>query len=267
MSDSWRLRPCLAALLFVFSAAPARAHEYWLAPSSYAAAPGREIRVAALAGTGFRGERKPWAPNRCVRFVARAARMLDLAPGASFANETWARFAPSDKGGALLAYQSDFTRIELPADAFDAYLAAEGLDGPRRCAKTWLAGAEQRRATQPLGLPLELVPLAVPGRDASLPLRVLWNGKPLKGALVKAWRAPLAADGLPIDPATRDSIPVAWQTRSDAHGGVRVAVADAGEWMVSVVHMVPCADRAQADWESTWASLTFERPATLEAAP
>jgi hypothetical protein len=30
-----------------------------------------------------------------------------------------------------------------------------------------------------------------------------------------------------------------------------------GEWLIGVVHMVPCREREAADWESYWASLTF----------
>ena len=36
-------------------------------------------------------------------------------------------------------------------------------------------------------------------------------------------------------------------------------VPHAGEWLVSVVRMEPCKDSDEADWQSTWASLTFER--------
>jgi uncharacterized GH25 family protein len=90
---------------------------------------------------------------------------------------------------------------------------------------------------------------------------VLDQGHPLAGALVRAWRAPLDASGLPRDPAVRDSVGPAWQGRTDARGETNVPVADAGEWLVSCVHMVPCRDATQADWESSWASLTFVRPA------
>ena len=51
----------------------------------------------------------------------------------------------------------------------------------------------------------------------------------------------------------------------------------AGEWLVSTVHMLPVAAGTKtapgtpaADWESTWASLTFARAAsdtTRRAAP
>ncbi len=269
-----RLIPLWTALILL--GAPAGAHQFWLAPSQYVAGPGKAVMVRAFAGTGFRGEAKPWSPAHCVRFVAKAARTLDLTPATSPGSLAWARFAPSDEGGAMLAFESGFAPIELPAAKFTAYLEDEGLDGPlasrrragsatsgreryRRASKSWLAGQSPERATTPIGLPLEIVPLSIPGSQGNLRARVLWNGRPLPGALVKAWRAPLGDAGAITDAATRDSIGTAWRARTDTRGEVSVPVALPGEWLVSVIHMEPSSDRSEADWESTWASLTFER--------
>ncbi len=131
-----------------------------------------------------------------------------------------------------------------------------GRERYRRCAKTWLAGKASERATTPLGLPLEIVPLSAPGADPTVRARVLWNGKPLAGALVKAWRATLGTDA-----ASRDSIGVAWSGRTDTRGEITLSMTQPGDWLLSTVHMVPCPDHSEADWESTWASLTFERAA------
>ena len=274
-------RPVVSLVLAIACAAaaatPALAHQFWLSPSRYDPSRGQVVEVGAVAGTGFRGERKPWSPPNARRLVARAAKTIDVAGAATIGQDAWIRFAPSDAGGALLAYESAFTPIALPAAAFDAYLADEGLDAPlaarrhappgvpgreryRRCAKLWLAGGDAARATAPLGLPLEIVPLALPGAAASLRVRVLWNGRPLPGALLKTWRAELAPGGAPAEVATRDSIAVAWQGRTGADGEVTLPCARPGEWLASVTTMVPSADRAEADWESTWASLTFLRP-------
>lgn len=259
-------------------ALPATAHEYWLAPSRYLPAPNRPIELSALAGTGFRGERKPFAPAHCARLSVHAIRTLDLTPVAREGSYTWARFAPSDSGGAMFAFESDFTSITLPAATFDTYLATEGLRGPlaarakdprlaaspgrerfRRCAKAWVGGSNVTRATTPIGLPLEIVPGATPGQDAQLKLRVLWQGQPLAGAMVRVWHTPAARDESPTDPEGRDSSAVAWQQRTDAQGTVTLPTQQAGEWLVSTVHMVPGSNTAIADWESTWASLTFQR--------
>ncbi len=266
----------IALLLPALPARPAFAHEYWLAPARYDVRPQPPVELGAIAGTGFRGERKPWSPARCVRFVARAERTLDLARGATSGEDVWARFAPADDGGAMLAFESGYIPIELPGPQFDAYLAEEGLRAPlaarrragthgagreryRRCAKAWLSGRDADRATEPVGLPLEIVPHALPGSGPALRVRVLLNGQPLPGARVKSWRSPLGPAGDPLDPSARDSVAIAYEVATDARGEVTVPCAAQGEWLVSVVDMQPCRDRAVADWESTWSSLTFAR--------
>jgi len=277
---AWASAVTFGALLTLGLCAPGQAiaHQYWLAPSTYAVAAGRPVDLGAIAGTGFRGERKPWSPPLAVRFVARTAREVDLTRAASPGNLVWARFAPSDAGGAMIAFQSTFTPIELPGAKFNDYLEEEGLTDAlaarraaasetpgreryRRCAKTWLTGTDAARATQPIGLPLEIVPLGIPGSDAQLRARVLWDGKPIAGVLVKAWRAPLTSLGAPQDGEARDSVAVAWRGVTDAQGAISIPASEAGEWLVSSVHMEPSADAHEADWESTWASLTFERVA------
>src|SRR5947207_7118158 len=108
-------RAYILALLLLSTGPSASAHEFWLAPSRYIAAPGAPITVRAFAGTGFRGESKPWDPTHSVRFIARTAHSIDMTRAASPGDLTWIRFAPSDAGGAMLAFESGFTPIELPA--------------------------------------------------------------------------------------------------------------------------------------------------------
>jgi len=268
--------PVLLCAPLVHAAGPVMAHEYWLAPSTFQAGAGDTVLVGALAGEGFVGERKFFSPGRAVRWLVRAHRELDLKPVAHGGDTTWARFAPVDRGGLLFGYQSDFATITLDAATFEGYLSAEGLDGPlaarrdrgdtgpgreryRRCAKSWLAGTDARRATRPLGLPCEILPLSVPGAAPRLRVSVLFEGAPLAGALLNAWRQPFAVDGRPLDPVRRDTVQVAWSGRTDERGEAVVPVEAAGEWLLGVVHMIPSRDPVVADWESSWASLTFAR--------
>ena len=263
-------------LFLTATAPPAAAHEYWLSLDRWIAPAGQGVALSAFSGMGFQGERKPYAPDRVVRFLARTGILLDLRGTAARGETTWTRFAPSDDGGTMFAYQSDFVPITLPAAEFDAYLAVDGLDAPlasrragnvridgreryRRCAKAWLAGNEPGRATRPIGMPLEIVPLTVPGADAQLEVVVLSEGRPLVNALVNAWRAPPGFSSGASDSGARDLSAVVAQVRTDRRGRATFRVAAAGEWLLSTVHMVPCRATAEADWESTWASLTFGR--------
>src|ERR1041385_7066070 len=138
----------LVVLAALAAPAAASAHQYWLAPSHYDGTPHVAVEVGAFAGTGSRAEPKPWSPARCKRFVARTAKVIDLSPAASPGAETWAKFAPADDGGTMLAFESDFAQIELPAEQFEAYLADEGLTGPlaaRRQAHATNSGRERYR--------------------------------------------------------------------------------------------------------------------------
>ena len=255
----------------------AEAHQSWLAPSTYRAQAGDTVIITCFVGTGFRGELKPYATTRTLKLSLQGKKLIDLRPGAMNGDLTMSRFVTADDGGGLVSYQSTFVPIELEAAEFDRYLALEGLDVPlraradmganagpgreryARCSKTWIGGRDLGRLTKPVGLPLELVPLGDPEASSSLRVRLLYQGKPLPGALVKAWNRPLAHGTSPEDAATRDSIGVAGQARTDSEGIAVLPVDHPGEWMVNAVHMIPCRDRTVADWESLWASLTFAR--------
>jgi uncharacterized GH25 family protein len=77
-------------------------------------------------------------------------------------------------------------------------------------------------------------------------VRLLYLGEPLAGAQVEAIPA-AAPRGKQV-------------ARSDALGRVRFRLAGRGAWLVKAVHMRRAEDPAEADWESFWASLTFELP-------
>jgi uncharacterized GH25 family protein len=275
------LRSCTACLcLLAIASQPVTAHEYWLTPSKWHAGPGDTVEVRAFVGTGFRGENKPYAVTRVQRFEMRAARRLDLRRVAVNGDPVLMRTVLPDAGGMLVALESNFAFIELDAARFDAYLGLEGLDAPlaarqrareaagpnaaapagreryARCCKTWVAGEDRRRVVEPVGTTYEIVPLADPLAGNELPVRVLYHGKPLAGALVRAWNYTNAG----TNPATRDSVGATFETRTDADGRATLRIGSSGEWLISSVHMVPCTD-PEADWESWWASLTFAGPA------
>ena len=285
--------PTLGLLLLAACAGAATAHPFWLNVSDHLPKQGETVTVGACSGTGFRGEAKPRASDRCVDFSRYTYRRFALTPIGQEGETVWAQQAYMDTAGGWVQYRSTFASIELPADEFDQYLTDEGLDAPlavrsrieprppgreryRRCCKAWLEGLDERRATRPLGHTLELVPRSRPGASPELRVRVLWRGRPLAGVLVKTWCQPLTPDGRTRPVVERDSVAVTQQTRSDATGEVRLDVRSAGEWLVSAVHMEPApqvkamSGVPEADWESTWASLTFARleaDTTHRAAP
>jgi uncharacterized GH25 family protein len=46
--------------------------------------------------------------------------------------------------------------------------------------------------------------------------------------------------------------------RTDSNGRARFVLPHADVWLLSAVHMIPAPTGTPADWESFWASLTFD---------
>jgi uncharacterized GH25 family protein len=248
-------------------AAAARAHDFWIEPSTFHPAPGGDVTVSLRVGQGFRGDPVPRNPALIQRFAQigeRGETPIDGLPGADPAGE----FRVSGPGLVWIAYRSGRSPVSLEADKFEKYLVEEGLESVSalrrqrgesgkpgrevfsRSVKSLLvaepAGAGAKGFDRALGLPLELVfrkdPFrAVPGK---LPLSLLADGKPLSGALVVAMEQSA--------PESRVS------GRTDAKGGVALDLSRKGIWLIKAVRMTPAPAGVDADWESVWTSLTFE---------
>lgn len=258
----------LALLLAAFLAPAARGHDFWIEPSAFTPAPGERVAVRLRVGEHFRGDPVPRNPERIERFAAVGP--SGETPVAGTPGGEPAGFVALGKPGLhLLVYDSDHASVELEGEKFEQYLREEGLetvsalhakrgrkDAPvkevySRCAKSLVAvgsgaGPGYDRS---LGLPLELVPEANPyalKKGTELPVRLYYGGKPLAGALVVALQK-----GRP-EPRL--------SARSDSQGRVRLRLDRPGVWLVKAVHMVPAPKETGADWESFWASLTFEVP-------
>jgi uncharacterized GH25 family protein len=248
------------------AAAAVDAHDLWIEPSTFHPSEGETVSVGLRVGQNFVGDPVPRFSRAIKQFAIRQAG----AEQPIYGNENidpagWLRADGS--ATAMIVYRSEPSYIELPADKFEDYLRLEGLDriiaarserGERakpgreyfsRYAKALLAGERTSAdVTQPLGLDYEIVPDADPTAGAAaLRGRVLYGGKPLENALVVAiWRD---------DPSTR------LVARSDARGAFAFTLPRAGVWLVKSVHMVRASFFSRADWESLWASLTFDAPA------
>jgi hypothetical protein len=184
-------------------------------------------------------------------------------------------------GSYLLAFDSQPNQISLASGAFHAYLHDEGLDfiktqreaagtaekpgreRYRRHVKTLIrtensvnsgaANASTAAATTDktyvtrTGQQLEIVPsndplLMKPGE--TLGVQVLFDDKPLTGALLKAWNK-------------QQGQTLIIRARTSADGRASFNLPYAGGWMISVVHMVPSKGVKDIDWDSHWGNLSF----------
>ena len=260
-----RVAPALFGL-----AAAALAHDFWIEPSSFRPAVGSELHVSLRVGQDFRGDPVPRNSALVQRFAL-----------VSGSGETPIGGLPgTDPAGSIrvpgpgifwIAYRSGRSPMTLEAKKFEKYLAEEGLerivrarsgrgesDRPgyevfSRSVKSMLvagdAPAAGRDFDRVLGLTLEIVPRKDPRRifpGGRLPVRLLYEGRPLSGALVVAMNQ--AASGEKI------------RVRTDARGEATLDLSRQGFWLVKAVHMTPAPPGLDADWESVWTSLTLQIP-------
>jgi uncharacterized GH25 family protein len=161
--------------------------------------------------------------------------------------------------------------FQLPAKDFNAYLKEEGLDqviawreqhkatqtpGRERYSKYAKAllttGGKNEFHTRPAGLTIEIVPEISPydlRPGADLPIQILLRGNPAPNLQVETSVATASAP-----------TKIAIAGRTDPQGRLIIPRLTSGKWRIHTVSMERCKDPSVADWESSWASLTFELP-------
>lgn len=258
----------IAALI----AAPALAHDFWIQPLQFRFASPQPVAMAIFVGHGSARGRWGGTAANVVQFrsfgpagvIDHTARLRLGAPGLD-------ALVPVTRAGAyVFAMQTISIYSQLPFLRFNEYVTAEGITP---IARTRAAQRRERaegrelysrrakaivqvgpidavaaaRVTRPVGLSLEIVPARHPmmlGADRILVTQVLFDGRPLPGALVK------------ITDLARDAEPAATgRTRYD--GKVAFRLKRASEWQMNVVWAVPLTGNPRADFSTTFSSLSF----------
>lgn len=175
-------------------------------------------------------------------------------------------------GLALVTMEHAIIYTEFSNDEFLHYLQHEGLDskkfrehmGSRPAqsegyVRTLKSLVQVGKATgtelhqHVLGQKIEILLLQNPYRldpGDKLDVKVLFDGKPLRGQLVKAFNS----DG---------KGPVAkHRARTNAKGVAQFTLGRSGLWLIRLIHLLPCSGRSNvdcedADWESYWTSYSF----------
>ncbi|MCE9637286.1 MAG: DUF4198 domain-containing protein [Planctomycetes bacterium] len=277
---------CIAALAL---ASTAWAHDFWIAPAKFRVARGEKVALPLRNGEAYVGAPVARDDLRIERFVVLGPGVTEDVPGAD-KQDPAGSFTPSADGIWVAAYRSKPRSIELEAAKFEAYVREEGNEHVAktraerketdkvgreiysRCAKAlFLVGdpatSEPTKPTDPavtkaqpkpaaapsdgydrvVGMRLEIVPETNPfavASGAELAFRVVYETKALEGGLVVA--------------RSRAEPKHFVAARTAADGRVRLKLDRAGEWLVTCVHMIPAPEASGMDWESLWASLTFD---------
>lgn len=102
---------------------------------------------------------------------------------------------------------------------------------------------------QLLGSKLEIRPLQNPfllAKGENLDVRILFKGEPLADKLVWAHNI---AGAQPVSTL---------KVSTNANGVARFVLGREGPWQIRLVHLAPCLQWENVDWESYWTSYTFE---------
>ncbi len=258
------------ALFILLIAFRASAHDFWIEPSTFRPAVGERVTAALRVGQKLKGDPLPRIPQLIDRFFIKGESGLEGPvvgrPGADPAGIALV----TDAGLRWIGYQSNPYPVALEAPKFEDYLRDEGLEriveerkrngqsaAPGRerfyrCAKALLdtpggTSAASHVFDAPLGFTLELVPRKNPYTiqpGGELPLTVLFRGKPIANILVVAM--------------SKDDPDKGVRGRTDAKGRVTLKFAHAGFWLIKAVNMEAAPADAGVDWESWWASITFD---------
>lgn len=260
-----RVVPVLALILLLRPPA-ASAHEFWIEPGQFRPAAGAKVPLRLYVGQYFKGSSLPFLTDSFERFFYADARGTENIRGV-LGDDPAATLTIRAPGRIWIVFRS--TPYELTYDKpgeFDAFLLKEGLDHLvppaqrgklpvketySRCAKSLLVAGSAVAGSAPdraFGLPLELVAESdlFAGQFAEFKVRLLHRGAALPGALVTAFHKAVPDGRL--------------EARTDASGRARLALDRPGVWLLNAVHLIPASKKSGAQWETLWASLTFELP-------
>ncbi len=261
----------LSAAALIAIASPALAHDMWVASPTFRVAEGQPAPVLLRVGHADETDawNAPWERVHSFRSYGPAGvedqqAALVIVPREGEPNAT---VRLKGAGTHIVALESYHSTSTLAADKFNEYLETEGLDTAKaaraQTGKTGAPGVElySRRAKmlmqvgdtpsdnvlRPIGQTLEIVPLTNPyarGTATALPVRVLFQGRPIGGVQVRI--LPLGVKNGAVQ-----------KIRSDADGRVSFDVPNRGKWLIMAVHARPMEGHPTAAFDTIFASLTF----------
>ncbi len=267
-------RLSVIALALATAVVPLRAHDLFLTLRSFFVPANAQVEIHALNGT--------FSTSSGVVSRERMRDVTVLSPAGTAHPDTSAWRDAKDTtiltlhtgtAGTYVVGVSTLPKIlRLEAKQFNEYLASEGvpavlaarrhdgeLDRPAReryhkHVKALLQVGDTRtnEATRALGYPAELVPLVNPyalraGAKTRLAVRALVGGAPVPNLVLQYGGRDAHGKRLPSG-----------EVRTNADGVAELMLPRAGRWYVKFISMVKLTADPDADFESRWATLTFE---------
>jgi uncharacterized GH25 family protein len=254
--------------LLAFSAYPLAAQEFWMMPDKFSYVQHDSIRIKFSVGENFVGDTWNLRAERIKSVsVYHNGKVTNLTSKLKEGRGEHVMIPDVTEGTYVVSMESNNVFVELAADQFNAYLKEYALDdASARRKKNNTSGTPGREVYSRnakvivqvgpkedngyktiTGLPLEIVPEKNPGqikKGEMVKFRILYNGKPEFGARAFVWN-------------NKDNRTYVQPIYSQQDGAIDVRIFNDGQWMVSVVKMIPSNDK-KADWQSYWGSLVFD---------
>lgn len=250
----------------------AMAHDFFLVATPSQMKKGDSVTIAIHVDDVFPGKHTKWNTQRILRFEHWLDNnKTDFKTLVPKKDSSGVNLPLNTIGTHLFALDWSARLIELKPEDFTEYLTAEGLDHILKLRK------ERGEETKPgrerysrfvktlvqvgnetsdsyksiVGQTIELVPLDNPYDkkvNDSIRVQLFFRNTPLANALVSA-----TYEGFTTKPDTYQQ-----SLRTDSNGIAVFRLTHSGRWLIRTVHMLPLQDSKEADWESWWASVTFE---------
>jgi uncharacterized GH25 family protein len=266
----------LCTVMFQAVGSTAAAHDFWVQPTDFWIESHAVMPLTLQVGHGPLRQRSPIRLGRITSAYAVAGdgMKIDLRSKLHPGGEQDDGVIHFDTPGVyMLVLQTDNkAQSHLPAIRFNDYLDVEGLtpalEFRKSTRRTAVDGSEsysrhaksivqvgriegsQAQITAPVGLPLEIIPEVSPyaaPRPTQLPVRIVYEGRPLSGALVK------------FTNLEHDEAPVATHV-TDRDGRARFDMPTRGSWLLNVIWTKCLPASSETDFETYFSSLSFGFP-------
>ena len=248
-----------------------QAHEFWLAPYKFNLAAEEPLQADLKVGQNFEGEALPFITNSFA--ISNQTETVSVTPRfASF--PALNQPAPFD-GLNIISYQSKYSTVTYKSqEQFHSFLHEDGLDwvidahlsrqlpasgfteAYRRFVKSlvYIGNNDSGERDRRVGLLFEIVLQDHPFTPSDEKIaQLFWGEKPATGMQMAVFKK------------TKQGVSKHLLI-TDKQGRVKIDTRGGGVYLLNSVHMIePDATTAEmtgAVWESLWASLTFEVPAS-----
>lgn len=258
----------LAGLVCLLSAVRVAALDLWVVPGKFLLRPGEKVRVFLNSGDEYPGSVSLLGEYRVQRFeLISASGRRPMRGFVADGKSLTAEMTAPEEGTAILALAIKPRLVRLKADEFNDYLEEDGLpqilalrekrgelgepvvERYTKWAKAIVKVGEGRDVTwsQPAGLKMEIVPEKNPYEirpGEEMRVQVLFESQFVPGLTVSGSRAG----------GSRSEV----RGVTDSEGRVGLVIPEPGRWYLRSVHMIRVEEDPQVQWESHWATLTFE---------